>query len=592
MSLIRNGSLKTLLITLGSLTVIFSISHEALALPAPLFEFKFDQDSLTLNGAKDTGSVGRDQRMVTNIDTWAAGDPRTSGGLGVSGQATDRAYDSRNASSMGSAIDGSGVLIYPVDTQAPEIDQLASFTVSGWYRTENAPLGGSARLFKLQNGAAGFDAQITSQLNLEVGGATGGGSSTLRSVGPTPTDVNRWVFWAITYDGTKTTNNAIGYIGYLGSPVVAVGTNTIDQGIVSTVGANYGGFNVTRAVDGLLDNLRIFGSKIDGSGALSLPDLEAYRSADIGLSTRPLLEFKFDQDGFDTNHLAKDTGLVGRDQLMTIDNATWAAGDARTVGGLGVSGQPTDRALSSTNAASTGAADGGTGIVMYPVSSRCPEIDQLQSFTLCGWYKTVDTALCCSARLFKMPPAIEAEEVSTFNVLVKGVAQDPLSANFGQTPTNVNEWVFWAITYDGSQTVSNANAYVGFVGSPVTLLGTDSLPEGTVDTAAASYAGWNLSRGIKGYLDNLRIFGSKSDSSGVLSLANLEAYRAADVIGPAVLQITHSGTNIVVSWVRDGTLQAADQVTGPWSNVATTSPYTVPDNSASQKFYRLYPLIQ
>src|SRR5688572_27166017 len=130
----------------------------AATLQQPLFEFKFEQLGPEGAQAKDTGTVGRDQRMVTNINSWAMGDARTAGGLGVSGQITDRALDSRNATSMGSALDGSGVLIYPADTKGPEIDQLASFTISGWYQAENAPLGGSARLFKFQNGSAGFDA--------------------------------------------------------------------------------------------------------------------------------------------------------------------------------------------------------------------------------------------------------------------------------------------------------------------------------------------------------------------------------------------------------------------------------------------------
>ncbi|MBL9134589.1 MAG: hypothetical protein JNK85_01910 [Verrucomicrobiales bacterium] len=47
------------------------------------------------------------------------------------------------------------------------------------------------------------------------------------------------------------------------------------------------------------------------------------------------------------------------------------------------------------------------------------------------------------------------------------------------------------------------------------------------------------------------------------------------------------GGNLVISWTSTGTLQAADSVAGPWSDVANAStPYTVP-TTAPLRFYRL-----
>jgi hypothetical protein len=47
-----------------------------------------------------------------------------------------------------------------------------------------------------------------------------------------------------------------------------------------TVG-NYADTSIQRPFDGLLDNMRIFGSTTDASGALSLAELETIRAADI-----------------------------------------------------------------------------------------------------------------------------------------------------------------------------------------------------------------------------------------------------------------------------------------------------------------------
>jgi hypothetical protein len=47
--------------------------------------------------------------------------------------------------------------------------------------------------------------------------------------------------------------------------------------------------------------------------------------------------------------------------------------------------------------------------------------------------------------------------------------------------------------------------------------------------------------------------------------------------------IDHVGSGIVINFL--GELQSADTLLGPWSDVANTSPYTVPAGKAA-KFYR------
>jgi hypothetical protein len=97
-----------------------------------------------------------------------------------------------------------------------------------------------------------------------------------------------WAFFAVTFDGTITTDN-ISF--YAGSGDEAIGAASL----INRVSFNFGEiFNDTsklsvgnnaddgvRPFDGFLDNLRIFGSKSDASGVLTLPELEYIRTQDL-----------------------------------------------------------------------------------------------------------------------------------------------------------------------------------------------------------------------------------------------------------------------------------------------------------------------
>ena len=53
-----------------------------------------------------------------------------------------------------------------------------------------------------------------------------------------------------------------------------------------------------------------------------------------------------------------------------------------------------------------------------------------------------------------------------------------------------------------------------------------------------------------------------------------------------VLTITSSGNNVVIAWTADGTLQWAPEVSGPWTDLGNTNPYTAPITGA-RRFYRV-----
>ena len=62
------------------------------------------------------------------------------------------------------------------------------------------------------------------------------------------------------------------------------------------------------------------------------------------------------------------------------------------------------------------------------------------------------------------------------------------------------------------------------------------------------------------------------------------------VVAPSAAKfspVTKQGNNLVLSWTGGGTLQSADNVTGPWTDVANaSSPFTTAV-AVAKKFYRI-----
>jgi hypothetical protein len=81
-------------------------------------------------------------------------------------------------------------------------------------------------------------------------------------------------------------------------------------------------------------------------------------------------------------------------------------------------------------------------------------------------------------------------------------------------------WTFFAVTYDGTVAADNVKFYVGDIISSMTLTlsSTQSISADAVVNNAASRLYINRNdRSLHEYLDNMRVYGSKSDNSGALS---------------------------------------------------------------------------
>lgn len=241
-------------------------------------------------GFNDTGttsaSTGSDTTSVEfQNSSYVATDLHGGPGSGVSGAAGDFSFNNTASTGMGAA--GIGGRANGGDIDA--IDSLSSVTIQLWYKTSETGSWGSARLLEktqglnallsLQVGGDGTNPDITFVLGTPTVGFASASTGSLDS----KFGAGSWVFFAVTYDGTLTTNNVEFYAGTTSSTVESLGTFTVNNG---PLGPNTGAFQIgndgyNRPWDGEFDNLRIFGATSGNGGVLNQSQLEALRSVDV-----------------------------------------------------------------------------------------------------------------------------------------------------------------------------------------------------------------------------------------------------------------------------------------------------------------------
>jgi hypothetical protein len=205
-------------------------------------------------------------------------------GSGVSGAPGDRAFDNTASTGILTASRGQHAADFN------PIDGLATFTLGGWFKlpsTATESIGRQAALF--ENGTISVLDPLAG-FRLRGGATANSGTLELRVnrdfMVESPaayTEIGQWVNFAVTYDGTKSSNNVQFYKGTLTSPLALVSTGSLNAGpaaqdaipltigVTPTSGLTFNPFN------GLLDNFRIWDSVVPLAG------LEAVRQGDVGV---------------------------------------------------------------------------------------------------------------------------------------------------------------------------------------------------------------------------------------------------------------------------------------------------------------------
>lgn len=213
------------------------------------------------------------------------------------------------------------------------------------------------------------------------------------------------------------------------------------------------------------------------------------------------------------------------------------AGEIALMPALGVSGRVDDYAYNGSSADAMGDASVGRAACRVSYTGNGLD-DDYASFTICGWFKTEGSVpLSSNARLLTM--------VGTENVLLFDVPGNGLRFQIGKifvesgadAYTAVNQWVFFAVTYDG--TVSDEDNVKFWEGTKDNLklvrrakidkegewngLG----PAGiiSIGNRHGSAKGKNMNRPFDGYMDDFRIYASGRNEEGALSKADLDEIR-------------------------------------------------------------------
>lgn len=272
----------------------------------PVLAYLFNGDSgATLT---NSGTAGADGDLALDV---GGGSGYTAGitNPGPSGAASDlnlsETIPSGGSSSNGLAT-GGGYLQSSTQSAinlgtTTDLDGISSFTVTGWLNEANLPIqagGGTERIFDHTGTNSGYGVlfgkntgspQLTMNLN-------GGGTNLVGTPGTVLGQLNKWVFFAITYSGAGAGTVNI-YSGDATTPVVGSGANFVTNtaagilvaksatnqyialGNYDQNGASGGPFN--RQFHGQLDDIRLYTATDTSSAALSVADLNTIRTADL-----------------------------------------------------------------------------------------------------------------------------------------------------------------------------------------------------------------------------------------------------------------------------------------------------------------------
>ncbi len=210
-------------------------------------------------------------------------------GSGLTGKPGDFALDiGKTTQAMGSKGQNGGLARIP--SGSSELGAMTSFTVTGWFKAVSK-LEGAARIVEYSDPTvAGFmifangPGMLTLAVNKQQVSIPRHSANILSEGGE-----GQWVFFAVTYDGSKSTGNAVFYGGTTASEPQVITTEDLDAGTVAkldrhgwlTLGNNNDGI---RPFHGMLDDIAIFASPSDGTGALSAEQImEIYKANLAGM---------------------------------------------------------------------------------------------------------------------------------------------------------------------------------------------------------------------------------------------------------------------------------------------------------------------
>ena len=387
-----------------------------------------------------------------------------------------------NTGGFSGSFDGSSGAVDFGDIAA--LDGLTTMTITAWIKSDDL---NTNRIVSKRNNPDGFDLYYhnSAPTGLEfvgdAGVANGGGSFS----------ASEWIWLAVTYDGTQTTNNVTFYTGD-GTTLSAGDTASLNKGALLAnakslvIGNNNAG---SRTFDGLIDNVRIYNTVED---AASLQSIMQFDDTD--------LVFQMDFNDAEGNQSLTDRGTTG-----VTGSFAGTATYSETVAPFNTGG------FSGAFATGSDAADFGD----------IDALDGLSAMTITAWIKSSAAqpgGAVGSGRI------VTKRSGSGFELYYHNTDDELefVADGAGNTVFNgggaiaVDQWVFLAVTWTGG----TATFYTG----DGTTLSAGDVVTGTARTLQATTASLLLGnnaagdRLYEGLIDNVRIYNTVKDATSLQSI--------------------------------------------------------------------------
>ena len=246
--------------------------------------YQFDEIGNIAFADGGAASISGEPMLNFTANGGAAADLHGGPGSGVSGLPGDRAFDNTASNGIFGASHGQ----HSADFNP--IDGLSTFTLAGWFMLPSSATESIGRQDALiENGTISV-LEDPAGFRLRGGARADSGTLELRvnrdfsiESSAAYTEIGEYVNFAVTYDGTSSSNNVQFYKGTTSEPLMLVDTLTLDAGVVNpesiplSIGVTQTSGLTLNPFNGLLDNIRIW------DFALSQSSLESLRRSDAAV---------------------------------------------------------------------------------------------------------------------------------------------------------------------------------------------------------------------------------------------------------------------------------------------------------------------
>lgn len=223
------------------------------------------------------------------------------------------------------------------------------------------------------------------------------------------------------------------------------------------------------------------------------------------------------------------------------DSGVSSLANSGTAGGVwtqGANGSRIDTVKSPNNTTNgfVGSASGGTAWTL--ATNQCT-IPTLQSITIGGWVCRTGGLSAVNCHIFgnmanALGFSINVKSNTTYRFMAETTGgQDGAAGDNGTAKLDLNVWTFIAMTYDGNLTTNNVKYYTATSTNSLVVGATASLNKGPISQSASSLnlSGFSSANGMPGMYDDMRIYISTNDTSGILSQSEITTWmQSADVI--------------------------------------------------------------